>query len=106
MRVSRKSIGGTAARSAAVHTATTPAAARGFGVDRDDAPVRVHGTHHAHVQLVGKGEVRREQAAAGDQRQILDPRNRTTDMAHGVQADPSERDIICFPPAHRGDASR
>ena len=56
---------------------------RGVGVDRHDAPMGVGGAHHAHVQLMSKRNIGREQPAAGNQRRIFEPRNRTADEGHG-----------------------
>ena len=80
MLPSRKSIGGTSAMSAAVHTATTPGKrARGRGVDRDDPAVGVVGAHDAHVELMRKGNVGGEAAAAAHQRRVLQPLDRLPD---------------------------
>ena len=39
------------------------------------------GTHHAHVELTGEGDVAGEQAASGDERPILDARHRMAEHA-------------------------
>ncbi len=66
---------------------------RGAGVDRYDAAVRVRRAHHAHVQHSWEEHVGREPAAAGDQRPILQARNRTADEGHvsikALRADPT-----------------
>ena len=85
MRVRRKSIGGMSATSAAVQTAVTPGSARAAaGIDRDDAAMRMGGTHHAHMQLMSKRDVGGEAALAGDERPVLKTRQRAADIGHGA----------------------
>ena len=80
MRPSRKSIGGTSAMSAAVHTATTPGSARAAAVSiADDVAVRVVRADDPHVKLVRKRDVAGEAAAAAHQRRVLQPLDRLAD---------------------------
>ena len=60
--------------------------ARRGGVDGDDAAMRVRGTNDAHVQLMRERNVGGEAALAGDQRKVLEARDRAADEAHRALA--------------------
>ena len=53
--------------------------ARGRRIDRDDPAVGVIGAHHAHVELVRKGNVAGIAAVAPHQRRVFQPRDRLAD---------------------------
>ena len=43
------------------------------------------GAHHAHMELMGEGDIAGEQAASGDQRPVLDARHRMPEHAPFVR---------------------
>ncbi len=80
MLPSRKSIGGTSAMSAAVHTANTPGSARAAAVSIDTMrPWACAERTMRMCNLMRKIDVAGKGAAPGDQRRILQPRHRLAD---------------------------
>ncbi len=56
------------------------------GVDAHDPAVRDGGAHHAHVELMGKGDIAGEPAVPPHERRVLDPRHRMAEHAALVRA--------------------
>ena len=52
------------------------------GLDRNQPAVGDRRAHDAHVQLIGKADVGRETAGAGEERPVLEPRHRPADDGH------------------------
>ena len=81
MRLRRKSIGGMSATSAAVHTACTPgnASAAPASIARNRAVRKVR-ADDAHMQLPRKRYIGGKAAAAGQERPVLEARQRASDI--------------------------
>src|SRR5205085_12700309 len=65
-------------------------------VDGDDAAMRVLRAHDAHMELAGEGRLHGEASLAAHERRILEPRQRTPDMLHGIRSAAARTALTMF----------